>query len=60
MVDTRVIICIGGGVGTRGGKFIPFRDVFENEDVIPTNEFVGLWRFIPSGDALRCNVLICR
>ena len=24
------------------GKFIPFRDVFEREAIIPTNEFVGL------------------
>ena len=31
------------------GIFIPFRDVFERESVIPTNEFVGLWKSSPPG-----------
>ena len=34
------------------GIFIPFRDVIENDAVVPTNEFVGL-QFIPSGDVPR-------
>ena len=31
------------------GKFIPFRDVFESEEVVPTNEFVGFWSSSPPG-----------
>ena len=38
------------------GKFIPFRDVFESEATVPTNEFVGLYNSSPSGT--HCAVIV--